>query len=99
MLDLSKNAEIDKALKEFEAKNMEEAAQNAPIVSKNSERLGLVGWAMKHSGGLIKDERQMEYILLGFVVAAIAVSLFLVFGGKSENIPPQIMIDTVPPNI
>ena len=49
----------------------------------------LAGFIVKYSGGLIKDENQAQYVILGFVAAAIIVSLFLIFGGRgtSENIP------------
>ena len=45
----------------------------------------IVGWVIKYSGGYIKDERQANYVLIGFVVLAIGVSLFLIFGGSSSN--------------
>jgi hypothetical protein len=34
---------------------------------------------VKYSGGLIKDENQASYVILGFVVLAIIISLFLFF--------------------
>jgi len=48
---------------------------------------------VKYSGGLIKDESQADYVILGFVVVAIIISLFLFFGrgsgGESrENLFP-----------
>jgi hypothetical protein len=48
----------------------------------------LADFLVKYSGGLIKDENQAAYVILGFVVVAIIVSLFLIFGGgpKSENL-------------
>mgnify|MGYP001577016913 CR=1 FL=1 len=47
------------------------------------------------SGGLIQNERQASYVLLGFVVISIMVSLFLFFGGGPE-LPSeeQILRDT-----
>lgn len=66
----------------------------------------IVQWVIKYSGGLIKDERQANYILIGFVAVAIIVSLFLFLGGGSgkakieapsgqkiiypENAPPRL---------
>jgi hypothetical protein len=41
----------------------------------------IVEWIIKYSGGSIKDEKQANYVLLGFVVATIVASFFLVFGG------------------
>lgn len=40
---------------------------------------------IKYSGGYIQGEKQASYILVGFVVVAIAVSLFLIFGGKGSS--------------
>ncbi|MFH0803895.1 MAG: hypothetical protein V1877_02145, partial [Candidatus Tagabacteria bacterium] len=37
----------------------------------------IIQWTMKCSGGLIKNEKQAQYALLGFVVVAIIISLFL----------------------
>jgi len=49
----------------------------------------LTQWAMKYSGGLIKDEEQAHYVLLGFTVLAIIVSMFLFFGGKEKPYMPS----------
>src|SRR3989338_3274200 len=45
----------------------------------------IVELVIKYSGGAIKDEKQANYVLIGFVVIAIIVSLFLFFGGGSSN--------------
>ena len=45
----------------------------------------IIQWTMKYSGGTIKDQRQAEYVLLGFVVLAIIISLFLFFGTSSTS--------------
>jgi hypothetical protein len=47
---------------------------------------------VKYSGGLIKDETQASYVIIGFVVVAIIISLFLFFGGGAKPIyKEQIM--------
>jgi hypothetical protein len=97
------NAEIDKALKEFEAKNAEQNQKN-PEASKVSESSKnetegvvfdtpgyravkyynetntpkVVQLMMKWAG--VKEQKTAEYILLAFVVAAMAVSFYLFFG-------------------
>lgn len=43
---------------------------------------GVVRWVIKYSGGLVKDGNQASYVLIGFVVVAIIISLFLIFGGS-----------------
>ena len=53
----------------------------------------IVGWVIKYSGGLVKDEKQANYVLLGFIVVAIIISLILIFGDgngeKGPKIPPS----------
>jgi len=57
----------------------------------------IIQWVIRYSGGLVKDEKQASYVLIGFVAVAIIVSLFLFFGGgrggESEEKflpPPEI---------
>ena len=45
----------------------------------------MVEWVIEYSGGYVKDEKQANYVLIGFVVVAIIFSLFLVFGGGSSK--------------
>lgn len=45
----------------------------------------MIKLVMKLSGGAIKSEKQAEYVLLGFVIVAMGISLFLVFGGGSNG--------------
>ena len=82
-MDLDKDAEIKKALEEFEAKSKAEQMQKAPEAKKTSGVPKMVELVMKWSG--VKEERQAEYILLGLVVIMIAVSLYLFFGGKGTQ--------------
>jgi len=51
----------------------------------------IVQWVIKYSGGAIKDEKQASYVLIGFVAAAIVVSLFLIFGGGSSSYNEKII--------
>ena len=63
----------------------------------------IIQWLIRYSGGLIKNEKQAGYVIFGFVVLAIIISLFLFFGNgggsKSENpgietfkdAPPEMM--------
>ena len=45
----------------------------------------MVKAVMKYSKGVVKDQRQAEWILLGFVVVAIGTSLYLFFGTANSN--------------
>ena len=49
-------------------------------------------WVMKHSGGTIKNEKQANYVLIGFVVVAIVISLFLFLGEKISNNPEDTKV-------
>lgn len=61
----------------------------------------IVQWVIKYSGGLIKDEKQANYVLIGFVAVAIVISLFLFFGGgkpkpsSQEQVFPGTPPDTL----
>ncbi len=56
----------------------------------------IVQWVIKYSGGTIKDERQANYVLIGFVVLAIIISLFLLFSGGSNSKPSVPSITGAP---
>ena len=53
----------------------------------------IIQWVIRYSGGLVKDEKQASYVLIGFVAVAIIVSLFLFFGGgeKQETLPEDFI--------
>ena len=66
----------------------------------------IIQWVIKYSGGLVKDEKQASYVLIGFVAVAIIIVLFLVFsggGGKTEiKAPPGQRIiypENAPPRL
>lgn len=59
----------------------------------------IVQWVMKISGGAIKEQKQAEYVLFGFVIVALIVSLFLVFWKvvpQKPKIIPQFREDIEP---
>ena len=45
---------------------------------------------IKYSGGLVKDEKQANYVLIGFVAVAIVITLVLIFGGGGGSKPTVI---------
>ena len=48
----------------------------------------IVEWVIKYSGGLIKDENQANYVLIGFVAVAIILALFFIMSsGSGANGP------------
>jgi hypothetical protein len=74
------NIDINQALKEFEIKSQAEQEQKTVVNEKTPEIPKMDQLIMKWSGGAIKEQKQAEYILLGFVIVALAVSFFLFFG-------------------
>ena len=60
------------------------------FVPKKSWGEKLADWLVNHSGGIIKDEAQASYVLLGLVIVAIIISLFLFFGGGGKVPPVKI---------
>ncbi len=86
------NLEIDQALKEFEIKSQAEQVPQAPEISKTSEVPKMVQLVMKWSG---LEQKQAEYVLLGFVVVAIGISLYLVFGGGKKTTLMPINIQNI----
>jgi hypothetical protein len=59
-------------------------APQAPAAAGTSK---LVQWVIKYSGGLVKDEKQAQYVVLGLIVLTIILSLFLLFGsGEKQEI-------------
>lgn len=65
--------------------------QDKPIVDSDTPKI--IQWTIKYSGGLVKNERQADYALIGFVCAVfmIAVLIFFSAGNRAESVipPPQ----------
>ena len=110
-LDTPNNAEIDNALKQFEAesqagqikKNSEVSKISIPSSKdvegvkfevpnygavkyyKETDTPKIVKLVIKLSGGAIKEEKHAEWILLGFVVVMIIISLFLFYNSFTKS--------------
>lgn len=53
-----------------------------PATSSRVQAPGIAGWVIQSSGGLIKNEKQAQYVLIGFIaVAAAFVSVLILSGG------------------
>ena len=83
--NIPNNTEIDKALKEFEAQPVTESYKAVKFYNE-TDTPKIVQLVMKWSGA--KEQKQAEYILLGFVIITIGISLYLFFGGRSKTPPP-----------
>ena len=57
---------------------------STPAFAVSDEIPKMVKWVIKLSGGAIQDQRQAEYILLGFVIIAILIAVFLFFSNSPE---------------
>lgn len=68
--------------------------------SRHPETPKIIRIVINHSGGLIKNKKQASYVLVGFAVFAIVVSVFLLFG-SGENVPEKYRYDpeTAPPDV
>lgn len=77
------NIDINQALKEFEVKSSTEQIQKSPEVLKISKVPKMVELVMKWFG--FEEQKQAEYVLLGFVVITIVISIYLFFGTNSSN--------------
>ncbi len=47
----------------------------------------IIAWVVRNSGGYIKDGRQAAYVLVGFVVLSLIISLFLFTSGGAPGAP------------
>jgi hypothetical protein len=87
---LAKNPEIGHALEEFEAKEVAQVIPSKDNQSTAENIPGMVRLVFRLSGGAIKEQRQAEYLLLGIVVLAISISIYLFFGNSSGATPSKI---------
>lgn len=77
-------------LKQYEKQDPEISHVSAP--QEFQDESSLVRTVMRLSGGRIRDPKQANYVLLGFAIILIVVSLFLFFntGSNSKNfLPPN----------
>ncbi|MDP3402516.1 MAG: hypothetical protein Q8S35_00995 [bacterium] len=68
-----------------------------PATSSQTQAPGIMGLVIQSSGGLIKNEKQAQHVLIGFVVIAFIFVFFLMFnsggtGAKFEAPPGQQVI-------
>lgn len=50
-----------------------------------AKKTGMIEWVIKYSGGLIKDEKKAQYVLLGFTALIITISLFFISNSRSSS--------------
>jgi len=59
---------------EFEEEDQMLQASEAP----HFEKKGMIGFVIKHSGGLIKDEKQANLILVVFIIIIVALTFAVI---------------------
>jgi len=69
--------DLSKTLEESAPKSQSGQQFSGPYVFPFAPKI--IRWLIKYSGGLITNKRQAEYILLGFIVFVIIISLFFNF--------------------
>ena len=96
-MDEEQNNKEETDLSGAEFQNKEQVEEPAPAQIFYPGTPKIVQWLIKHSGGLIKDESQASYVLIGFAAAGIIVSLFLFFGAirPFSPQPPAGVIDVI----
>ena len=71
--------DLSKRISEPATKSQSGEWYSGPYVSPTAPKI--IRWLIKYSGGLIKNEKQAFYVILGFIVFVVIISLFLIFGG------------------
>lgn len=96
----SRNQEIAEALKEFETKsNSEQRVLQAKIHTPSDETPKMVQILIKSSGGAVKNRKQAEWILLGFVIMVLGISTYLFFGGNKSIKEPSGSLKSIIQNM
>jgi len=89
-LNLKANQEIENALKDFEENktNIQEPKISSEIdvlksqkieINRDSDMSGMVKFIIKHSNGIIKEQKQAEYLLIVLIITMFLISFYLFF--------------------
>ena len=79
-----KAIDLSRAFDESNKEIRSGAFQPAPLCPPGTPKM--IQWIIKYSKGLIKDEKQASYVLLGFIALVVVISLFLLFGRRGPMI-------------
>jgi len=80
--------DLSRSLKESFPKFQDGQWSSGPYISPTAPKI--IRWLIKYSGGIIRNEKQASYVLLGFIVFVVIISLFLIFnrGLGSKTLEP-----------
>lgn len=90
----SPETEIAESIKEFEVKSAIEEQNKKPIEDPNipKDATKMARFVIKFSGGLVREQRQAEYVLLGVAILVFLTSGYLFFIGISGNNPKPVPV-------
>ena len=71
--------------REVEGVKFENESYRAIKFYKENVAPKMVSAVIKYSGGAVKGQRQAEWVLLGFAILMMGISIYLVFGGVNNN--------------
>ncbi|TFG35938.1 MAG: hypothetical protein E4H47_00145 [Parcubacteria group bacterium] len=93
-MDQEKNNEIDLSKKLSDSTAKFKSGQlppnsyiSNPYISPEAPKI--IKWVMKYFGGLIKNEKQASYFILGFVVITFIITILLTFGESDRKSPEE----------
>ena len=81
--------DLSKRLNESAVKSQSGQWSSGLYVSPTAPKI--IRWIVKYSGGLIKNEKQAAYILLGFAILAIILVVFIFSNLRGPSIPPEAL--------
>ena len=55
----------------------------------------MVQWVIKYSGGLVKNEKQANFVLISIIALAIIISLVLIFGSGGTSFDDQYYDESI----
>ena len=90
-IDLS-DAPKDSDDSDTDAKTQEEQQRSEEVFLPGTPKV--TQWVIRYSGGLIKDEKQAQYVIFGFVALAIVVALVLIFNSETREVERNINPET-----
>ena len=79
-IDLSHALDDSSSRIKFEGEEFRQSARSFQIPTPK-----IVQWVIKYSGGYVRDEKQANYVLIGFVSVAIIITIFLFYNSVTSS--------------
>ena len=87
-LNLQNNSELNQALQEFEVKSTVPPVggiEENTNINIDPEMPKMVQFVIKHSFGLVKEQKHAEYVVLGIALIMLSISLFIFLKGDNAS--------------